>query len=422
MKIAIMEIERDGERQSRLITGAPMASGAMAEDSWGSRKGYRIEDINRQLRRDASPTGLSKDELPTPALILDLDLFEANVEKMAEHARASGTSLRPHAKAHKCVQIARRQIEAGALGICVATVAEAEVMVAGGVRGVHITSPIASRHKMQWIVRLAERSPDLMVAVDHAKQVRLYQDVAADEGRTLSVLVDINVGDRRTGVEPGEPALELATTIHRCRNLRLRGLQSYSGHSSHVVGFEARKTCSHEVITKAIATRDLLLRSGMPAEILSVGSTGTYNIDSELDGLTELQVGSYVFMDLDYRRIGGVSGEVYDDFGHSLTVLSTVVSANHSDRVTLDAGIKAFATDRSFGPQAKDVQGVSYEFGGDEFGILTLDEPGRTIRLGDRLEFIVPHCDPTVNLYDRIYACRNNQVEEIWSIMDRLRI
>ena len=394
----------------------------MAKELTQSQQRYAIDGINSELRREGRPTGVTKDDLPTPALIVDLDILEANIQKMADHASASGKSLRPHAKTHKCVQIARRQQKAGAIGICVATVAEAEVMVAGGISGVHLTSPIASPQKVEWVLLLAAKSPDLMVAVDHIKQVELYQQAAAAAEHTLNVLVDINAGDRRTGVEPGQSALDLARVVDKCKNLRLRGVQSYSGGSSHVVGFEERKAHSQNVMMKACETRELLTKNGLAAEILSGGSTGTYNIDSDLDGVTELQVGSYIFMDTDYRRIGGRGGDTYDDFGHSLTVLTTVVSTNHADRVSLDAGIKSFATDRSFGPETNDVSGVTYRFGGDEFGILTLDNPSRPLHVGDQLEFLVPHCDPTVNLYDRIYACRQDRVEEIWSIMNRLPI
>ena len=389
-------------------------------DQTAARRGYVTDGIHSELRREGRPVGVTKDDLPTPALLVDLDDLEANLLKMANHVRSHGKAFRPHAKTHKCPQIARRQIKAGAIGICVATVPEAEVMVASGIPGVHLTSPIASPHKVEWIMRLAEISPDLMVAIDHPQQVQLYQAAAKAAGHTLNVLVDINAGDCRTGVAHGEPALDLARTVAKCANLRLRGLQSYSGKSSHVVGFEEREAYSREAMGKSIATRRLLEKHGMAVEILSGGSTGTYDIDCQLDGVTELQVGSFIFMDLDYRRIGGRDGPQFNDFGHSLTVLTTVVSTNHADRVSLDAGIKSFATDRAFGPESKDVRGVTYSLGGDEFGILTLEDPGRPIALGDRLEFLVPHCDPTVNLYERIYACRQDRVEEVWSIMNRL--
>jgi D-serine deaminase-like pyridoxal phosphate-dependent protein len=166
----------------------------------------------------------------------------------------------------------------------------------------------------------------------------------------------------------------------------------------------------------AVATWHELRREGMPLEILSGGSTGTYNIDPELKAMTELQVGSYAFMDIDYRRIGGRSGASYDDFRPALTVLATVISKTYRESATVDAGFKAFATDRKFGPELKDITGVDYGWGGDEHGILKFVQPSRAIELGDRLEFIVPHCDPNVNLYDRLIATRGDKVEAVWPV------
>ena len=159
-----------------------------------------------------------------------------------------------------------------------------------------------------------------------------------------------------------------------------------------------------------------LRQEGLPLELLTGGSTGTYNIDPELNAMTELQVGSYVFMDVDYRRIGGRSGALYDDFRPALTVLATVISKSYRDSATVDAGFKAFATDRKFGPELKDVTGVEYGWGGDEHGILKLVNPSRAIERGDRLEFIVPHCDPNVNLYDRLIGVRGDRVESTWPV------
>ena len=291
----------------------------------------------------------------------------------------------------------------------------------GNIHDVLLTSPLATADKIGRMVHLAEKSPDLMVVVDHSRQVGLYEEAAQSATRTLDVLVDIDVGDKRTGVCPGQPALDLALTVDRSRNLKFRGLQAYSGSSSHVIGFERRQAHSLETMAPVLETRERMIARGLPAEILSGGSTGTYNIDTDLDGLTELQVGSFIYMDIDYHRIGGYGSRSYDDFGFSLTVLTSVVSVNHTNQVTLDAGLKAFSTDRPFGPKAKDLQGVSYEWKGDEFGALTLTSPDHDIELGDRLEFIVPHCDPTVNLYDRVHACRREEVAEVWPIMNRLR-
>jgi D-serine deaminase-like pyridoxal phosphate-dependent protein len=199
----------------------------------------------------------------------------------------------------------------------------------------------------------------------------------------------------------------------------VRGVQAYAGSASHVVGFDARRTKSLELMAQAAGTRELLGKHGFDAGILSGGSTGTYNIDSTLQGMTELQVGSYVFMDLDYRRIGGQSGEAYTDFRHSLSVLATVVSATHADRVTLDAGTKALDTTTSQRPEPRGWDGLIYNRGGDEFGTLASESGGSLPKIGERLELLVGHCDPTTNLYDRIYACRGDAVEGIWPITAR---
>jgi D-serine deaminase-like pyridoxal phosphate-dependent protein len=362
----------------------------------------------------------SKAELSTPALLVDLDRLQANIDKMAEHCRVSGCALRPHAKTHKCPEVARRQLAAGARGISVATVPEAEAMVAAGITGVLLTSPIVEPAKIARMVALARKDPSVMLAVGHPREVDLLAEAVMAQAVRLNVLVDLDVGDHRTGIAPGRGALELAQRIERCKSLRLRGLQAYSGRSSHVIGFPERKATSREAMGRAIETRDQFRAKGLDSAILSGGSTGTYNIDSELPGGVELQAGSYVFMDNGYRAIGSRSGHSdYDDFTASLTVLTTVVSASTPGRVTVDAGIKAFATDSGGKPRCKDREGLNYQFGGDEFGVITA-QPGATLpELGDRLEFFVTHCDPTVNLYDRIYAVRGDAVEAVWPVVAR---
>jgi 3-hydroxy-D-aspartate aldolase len=168
-------------------------------------------------------------------------------------------------------------------------------------------------------------------------------------------------------------------------------------------------------------TRVLLERSGLPVDIVAGGSTGTYDIDSELAGLTELQSGSYCVMDIDYRRIGGRTGDTLTDFEMALTVVATVVSVPTTERAIVDAGLKAFSTDKPFPPEAVERPGLRYEFAGDEHGRLVLEDPDRTVRLGERIEFFPPHCDPTFNLYDRVYAVRGTGVEEVWEIAARGR-
>ncbi len=377
--------------------------------------------VNAYEHFDAiDPTHLTKSNVPTPALLLDLDLFEANLKTMAEHCQRTGRGFRPHAKTHKCPEIAKRQMVAGALGISVATVPEAESMIAAGITGVLLTSPIVEPAKIARMVALIQQGGQAMLSVGHPREVELLAEATAAAGVNVDVLVDVDIGDRRTGILPGQPAVELAQFIAKQKRLRVRGVQSYAGLASHVVGFEARDKVSREVMAKSVETRDLLTKAGFDAGILSGGSTGTYNIDSTIRGVTELQVGSYVFMDVDYRRIGGkTSGENYADFQHSLTVLATVVNATHSDRVSVDAGTKALDTTTTHRPEAQGWPGLTYNRGGDEFGILTIEPGAKLPRIGDRIEFIVPHCDPTTSLYDRIYAVRGEQVEAVWPIAAR---
>jgi D-serine deaminase-like pyridoxal phosphate-dependent protein len=309
-------------------------------------------------------------------------------------------------------------VASGALGISVATVPEAEAMVAAGIRGVLLTSPIVEVHKIARMVELARKRDTVLLAVGHEKQVELLAEAAKAANVVVDVLVDVDIGDRRTGCLPAD-ALSLAQTINKHSSLRLRGVQSYAGHASHAVGFENRVKVSRNAMALSVEARERMSKAGLDVPILSGGSTGTYNIDSAIKGVTELQVGSYVFMDVDYRRIGGKDGEVYTDFRPSLTVLTTVVSAAHPDRVSVDAGTKAFSTETPWKPEAKNWPGLTYSRAGDEFGSIVAAKEAKLPRLGDRLEFIVPHCDPTANLYDRIYAMRGERVEAIWPVLAR---
>jgi 3-hydroxy-D-aspartate aldolase len=343
---------------------------------------------------------LLKREILTPALLLDLDAFEANLTRMVDHVRRSGKALRPHAKAHKCVKIAERQLAAGACGVCVATLAEAELMSKAGIPGLLLTSPVADPAK---IARIA--ATGAMVVVDHIQQVEWYQNA----GRKVDVLVDLDVGDHRTGASSLAQALEIAETVDRASNLKLRGLQAYSVVGSHATPNQERMRVSQQVFAHAAETRDAMARKGLSTEILSGGSTGTWQIDTALPELTELQAGSFVLMDLAYRRAGL-------DFRQGITVLATVVSANHENFVSVDAGTKSFSTDRGYGPEAAHLAGSGYRWGGDEFGYVDVDDPAKRPRLGDKLEFVPPHCDPTVNLYTTLYACRGDQVEAIWPL------
>jgi len=336
-------------------------------------------------------------ELPTPCLVVDLDRFESNLDRMARYTGECGVALRPHAKTHKCVNIARQQLAKGAIGICVATIAEAEVMLRGGIRGLLITGEMVGEPKVSRLIGVITQASETLVVVDDVRNAEQLQSAAHAAGIHIRVLIDLDIGQNRTGIQPGGPALRLAERIAEAKNLQLAGISAYAGHVAHVVGFDNRHTASRRALAQAIETRDLLAKSGHEVQILTGASTGTYNIDAEVRALTELQSGSYVFMDVEYRRIGARAGPVYEDFAPSLCVLATVIHRS-GDKAIVDAGLKAFSTDRPFGPEPLELSGVQYEFAGDEHGRLVLERSSRDIQLGEKLRFIIPHCDPTVNL------------------------
>jgi D-serine deaminase-like pyridoxal phosphate-dependent protein len=306
------------------------------------------------------------------------------------------------------------------VGTCAAKLSEAEAFAAGGIKGLLVTTQVIGRRKIERAVALAQKQPDTIFVVDDAQVVRDLNDAAASRrGRSpvvVNLAIDLLYG--RTGIPAGEPALELAKVVSSLKNVRLSGIQAYDGAASHTVGFEGRQARSRASMQQAVDTRRMLEGAGLACPLLSCGSTGTYNIDSEIDGVTELQPGSFMFMDVDYNRIGGQDGPVYRDFQNALTVVTTVVSRRPNVAIA-DGGYKAFATDRPFTPEVKGIGGITYAWAGDEHGRLDLTNASSDVKLGDRIELIVPHCDPSINLYDRLYALRGDRVEAVWSIAAR---
>ena len=364
---------------------------------------------------------MTREEIPTPALVLDLARFERNLGRMAKHVARSGKQLRPHAKTHRCPEIARRQIAAGAVGVACAKLGEAEVMAATGLRGLLITTEVVPADKIHRLVQLVRTAPDTMVVVDHPDNAREIARAARAAGVVVNVLIDVDVGGRRTGAQPGEPAVALAREVASLNGLRFRGLQGYAGQCAHVMGWEARREASRAAMAPLAETRRRVEAAGLAVEIVAGGSTGTFDIDVEMPELTELQSGSYCVMDLDYRRIGDRRSDSLTEFEMALTVIATVVSVPTHDRAMVDAGLKAFSTDKPFPPEAVERPGLDYGFAGDEHGRLTVRDPDRPPRLGERIEFFPPHCDPTINLYDRIFAVRDGKVEDVWDVAARGR-
>lgn len=403
--------------QRRLFLGAALCAPVVLKSA-ASKRGYTWPEIERMLARGDVKGKITRDDLPTPALLLDLDAFEWNAAAMAKYCKEHKCALRPHGKTHKCAEIAKALIRAGAVGACTAKVSEAEAFAQNGISGLLVTTAVIGKHKIERAVRLALERRDTMFSVDNAQNVRDLSDAAAAAHLKLNLAIDLLVGGR-TGIRPGEPALGLAQLIDSLPNVRLAGIQAYAGHASHVIGWEQRKKVSAEAMGQAVETRRLLESKGIGCPLLSGGSTGTYNIDSDIAGVTELQPGSFIFMDVDYNRIGGKDGPVYHDFRNSLSVLTTVVSKPADDAAIVNGGLKAFSTDKPFMPQAKSIEGIVYAWGGDEHGKLNLAKASAPVGLGDRIEFIIPHCDPSVNLYDRIYCVRAGNVEAVWPVTAR---
>lgn len=360
---------------------------------------------------------LYKEDLPTPCLIVDQEIFEANLRKMSGHCRSTGIHLRGHVKVHKSTGIARRQIALGAIGLTCATVAECELMSQAGLSNILLTRQPTSKNNIARVIALAKRDPTFETVVDDPLAADWLNEAAAAEGVKLKAVVDVYAGMTRHGIAPGSPALELARQIDRSKNLTLRGMMGYSGIASKTHGFRERMQKSRDDTAGMLETVAQARAAGLPIEIVSGGSTGTYNIDTEIKGLTELQAGTFVFMDTVYRAIGGRDDpQEYRDFGMALTVLSSVVSARHPHQCTIDAGNKALLrpTDRVKGhPEVK------IENQGAEYGILRWDEGDRDFKLGERVEIYPTNLDMSTNVYDRYYVTRGEQVVDVWPIMGR---
>ena len=381
---------------------------------------YTHQEIQDLYVDGSMQANVSKWELDTPSLCVDLDALEANIATMQDTLTRNGIASRPHGKTHKSPTIARLQLDAGAIGICAAKVSEAEVMFQHGIDAVLMTTTNVTVTKIRRAMNLRQANPQFIQATDSEQNARLLSEAAVSMGITADVVVDVDPGGHRTGITPGQPALALGQLIDQLPGLTLKGLLCYDGGSQHVKGFAARREQTLERLLGATDTFDLFNSSGLNTEIFSGGGTGSYNIDHETRGLTDVQVGSYVFMDAQYMDIGGKGNdELYADFVPSLTIMTTVLNDQYPGRCTTDAGAKACTINRPW-PRVKGETGMSYTSGSDEFGTLRYEEePSRSYNVGDKIELIVSHCDPVVNLYNHLYAVRGERVEAIWPIAAR---
>lgn len=360
--------------------------------------------------------------ITTPALECDLDALEENIAAMASVARNGSVALRPHVKSHKSAYIAARQLEAGAVGLSFAKLSEAEAVIAhlpsvGYETRVSalITSPLVGSHLAERAWRLAEHC-DLLIVADSLEGVDELAR-AARRGVELSVLCDVDLGMGRTGVAHEQDALRLAERVATGERLRFAGVQGYAGNLQHLVGKEHRREQLEIATTRLSKVIDALVDDGHDVALRTGGGTGSALIDIELGLLNELQCGSYIFMDREYREALGNDPE--GGFAQSLTIATTVISANHDDHVTVDAGLKSMATDAGTPLVVGHEASAPYSFRGDEHGCVTA--PRGLFARGERLHLVPPHCDPTVNLYDVMWLVRNDVVVDVALIYARGR-
>lgn len=380
----------------------------------------------------AAEPGTPVHAIDTPALVLELDVFERNLERMQQAADRAGVQLRPHAKAHKCPQISLRQIARGAVGICCQKVTEALPFVAAGVKDVHISNEIATPAKAALLARLA-RDAAVSVCVDDVEQIDMLAAAAEQHDARLAVLVEIDIGQGRCGVGTSEAALRLIEAIGRHPRLTFRGLQAYHGGIQHVRDHADRREAASRAAERTAAVVDALKAAGVDCAVVTGGGSGSVEFDLSSSVFTEIQPGSYIFMDGDYatNETGRTPAATALRFEHSLFIASTVMSTAAPGQVVVDAGLKSMAVDSGLpwvwdSREQRRSHALAYVAANDEHGLIKpvpgstgVDLPRALPALGTPLWLVPGHCDPTLNLYDTLVAVRDGKVEALWPVAAR---
>lgn len=361
--------------------------------------------------------GMRLEEVDTPALLIDLDAYESNIDRMAKEAAKSGMRLRPHAKTHKCAVIALHQISHGAVGVCCQKVSEAEALVSGGVRDVLVSNQIIGLRKLTRLASLAERAT-ISVCVDNMNNLEELSKVAAELAVQLGIFIEMDVGGGRCGVQDAEAVLTLAQRIQSLRNIEFKGLQAYQGQAQHIRSHVDRRSAISQSIDTVRRTVDLLAEKAISCDVVSGAGTGSYRFEAASGVYNEIQPGSYIFMDADYGRNLTEAGTQFEDFRQSLFVYTQVMSMVRDNYAVVDAGLKAIAFDSGL-PVPLGLPGVQYSRPSDEHGILDLSKAPGIVSLGSKIKLIPGHCDPTVNLYNWFVAIRGDRVEALWPIVGR---
>nr|WP_294510830.1 DSD1 family PLP-dependent enzyme [uncultured Rhodopila sp.] len=361
--------------------------------------------------------GMREDEIDTPALVIDLDAFEFNLDTMARLLEPTGVKLRAHAKTHKSPVIAHMQIARGAVGNCVQKVAEAEVLAWGGIPDILVSNEVVGAAKLARLCALS-RIAKVAVCADAAEQVAAIEAAAADAGIRMTVLVEIDVGAGRCGVQPGPEAVALATRIAGSKHLIFGGLQAYHGSAQHKRTPEERRTMIGGAVEASRRTIEQLRQQGLSCPIVGGAGTGTFEIESQSGVYNEMQAGSYVFMDADYARNLDEAGGFVSTFRHALFVLASVMSASKPGVAVLDAGLKSLAVDSGM-PTVWQRPDIQYVGASDEHGKLAVGRETVAPRLGEKLRLVPGHCDPTVDKFDWYVGVRGGRVECLWPVAAR---
>lgn len=353
-------------------------------------------------------------DLPTPCLLLDQRLLLANLETMRDLLSSRGKKLRAHAKTHKCSRLAAIQREFGAMGICAAKVSEARALVDYGIRGVLLTGPAVTPEAHRQILECAEEDPEFIATIDSLPNADRLSALFFSQRRRLRCLIDLDLGFGRTGISLANFSGFLSALRGR-PGLEILGLQAYAGHIQHIIGYKERRKANQDCLKIVSQAVEILRREGFAAPIVSVGGTGSCHFDSEHPDVTEIQAGSYALMDAEYLQIGSQeNSRRFDHFPPSLFLLTTVISANQTKFVTVDAGLKSVYRDGAT-PEVV-TPGLSYDWFGDEYGKIVSDGTIPLPGLGDSLRLVVSHCDPTVNLFDHFHVIEDGRLAAIWPI------
>ncbi|HVA90461.1 MAG TPA: DSD1 family PLP-dependent enzyme [Chloroflexota bacterium] len=366
--------------------------------------------MNPDVLTDHPHLGRAIHDLPTPTALVDLDVLDANITTMGTFFHGRAATLRPHAKTHRTPAVARLQIAAGARGITCAKVGMAEAMVDGGIKDVYVANQVVAREAIARLCALARRAR-VAVAVDQAANVAALSDAARLAGVTLDVLIEVEAGMGRCGVQPGTPTVALAIAIERAPSLRFGGLHAYEGHVVQHADSAIRKAETERMLARTLETRDQILAAGLPVPVVTCGGTGTYAISGVYPGVTEHQAGSYVYMDPGYQS-------KIPEFGLAFSVLCTVISRPTRETVITDGGLQVLAND-SGRPAVKGYPDLDCRYLSEEHGTFTSRDGGDAPAIADVVEIYPGHCCSAANLHDLVYGARNGVVETIWRVAAR---